>query len=151
MQPRRPAEALACALVISRLAEKGLPATEESRAMAATMLRETRDPGTLLRGVEHDGLRELGMAVLQTARPDDWAQYSLAWLPTAPAGLLDKIATAAIDGGHADAVQGFIDAGLADLVRHPELVYWLWKGPKRAEALLRAPRRRAVSHDSRRH
>lgn len=131
----RPAEALACALVIGRLAEKGLPTVDESRGLAVAMLRDASDPGLLLRGVQHENLRERGLEALQVARPGDWVQYAVSWLPTAPAGLLDKLAGGAIDAGQTDAVQAFIDYGLSDPASHPELMYWLWKGPKKKEAL----------------
>ena len=132
---RRPAEALACGLVLKRLSAKGVPTTDESAALATTILRDAADPALLLKGVEHEGLRELGLEVLQAARPDDWQPFALAWVPYATAGLLDKIATAAIEAGRGDAVQSFIDAGLSDPARHPELLCWLWKGPKKKAAL----------------
>jgi transcription elongation factor GreA len=135
VRPRRPAEALTCALMLDRLGTKGVPLTDESRALAGEMLRSADDPGLLLRGVEHEGLRERGMEVLQVARADDWVHFSLAWLPTASAGMLEKIATAAIDAGHGEAVQKFVDQALNDPARHPEVLVWLWKGPKRRAAL----------------
>ena len=139
VRARRPAEALACGLVLARLAEKGLPSVDESRDLPVTILREAADPGLLLRGVEHENLRERGLDALQAARPEAWLRIALGWLPTAPAGLLDKLAAGVIQAGDAAAVQAFIDQGLADLARHPELIYWLWKGPKRRDAL-RLPR-----------
>ena len=138
VRSRRPAEALACALAITRLAEKGLPTADDSRDLAVAMLRDAPDPGLLLRGVEHENLRERGLDALQVARPSDWVRFTLGWLATAPAGLLDKLASGAIDAGQTDAVQSFIDYGLSDPAAHPELVYWLWKGPKK-RASLRLP------------
>ncbi|MBP7745222.1 MAG: GreA/GreB family elongation factor [Phycisphaerae bacterium] len=135
VESRRPAEALAGALVVERLSEKGLPSDDASRGRAVAMLRAAADPGLLLRGVEHEGLRERGLDALRAARPDDWAQYALAWLPTATAGLLDKIVAAAVAAGHADVVQTFIDTGLSNPVAHHELLYWLWKGPKQKDQL----------------
>ncbi len=132
---RRPAEALTCGLVILRLAKKGLPLTDESRLLAETMLRDAPDPSLWLRDIEHEDLRERGLELLRTARPGDWVEYAVAWLRTAPAGLLDKLATALVDAGEAEAVQSFIDYGLSDPVRHSELIYWLWKGVTRKEAL----------------
>ncbi|MCK4341318.1 MAG: GreA/GreB family elongation factor [Phycisphaerae bacterium] len=132
---RRPSDALACALVIARLSERGLPATEETRALAATMLQEAAEPDKVLAGVYHEGLRERGFQVLQAARPDDWIQFAVALLPSAPAGLLDKLASAAINAGHVETVQSFIDVRLSDPANYPELVYWLWKGPKKADEL----------------
>jgi transcription elongation GreA/GreB family factor len=135
VRPRRPAEALTCALVILRHADKGLPATEESRALAAAILRDAPDPSLWLREVAHEDLRERGLDVLRAARPDDWVQHAVAWLRTAPASLLDKLASALVEAGQTGAVQGFIDYGLSDPVRHPELLYWLWKGVTHKDAL----------------
>jgi transcription elongation factor GreA len=139
VRTRRPAEALTCGLVIARLAKKGLPATEESRGLAETLLRDAPDPSLWLRDIEHEDLRERGLDLLRAARPGDWVHYAVAWLRTAPAGLLDKLASALVDAGQADPVQTFIDYGLADPVRHPELMYWLWRSVTRKDALRLPP------------
>jgi transcription elongation GreA/GreB family factor len=135
VRTRRPAEALACALVLDRLGEKGVPTTAEPRELAVTLLRETADPILLLKGVSHEGLRERGLELLKAAHPETWVELTLSWLTTAPAVLLDKLGTAAVDAGHAADVQQFIDLGLADPAGHPELFFWLWKTPTRAKAL----------------
>ena len=132
---RRPGEALACALMIESLSERGLPATDEGKSLAVYMLRDAKSPDRMLAGVHHDGLRAHGLAALQAARPDDWVRFATALLPTAPAALLDRVAREAVAAGHGDAVQSFLDAGLNDLASHPELVYWLWKGPSAAKQL----------------
>jgi transcription elongation GreA/GreB family factor len=139
VQPHRPWETLTCGLVMRRLTEKGLESDAATLAIAPDVLRDAEDPGTMLRAVPHEGLRELGVALLQEVRPDDWAKYALGWLATAPAGLLDKLVTAALAAGYRDEVQQFIDAGLSDPARHPELVYWLWKGPKQVDQLRLPP------------
>lgn len=128
-------EALTCALVLERLGEKGLPLLDDARSQAVDTLRAAPDAGLLLREVPHDSLRERGLEALKAARPDDWAVHALNWLRTAPAGLLDKLASEAVDAGHTENVQAFIDAGLADPVHYPELLYWIWKGPKKAGGL----------------
>ncbi len=135
VQAHRPAEALTCALVLARLAEKGLPTTDESRGLAEALLRDAADPGVWLRDLGQEDLRERGLDALRSARPTDWIPHAVAWLRTAPAGLLDKVATALIGAGQVEDVQRYIDYGLADPVRHPELLYWLWKGPAKKGAL----------------
>ncbi len=135
VRARRPAEALTCALILDRLGERGVPLPAESAGLSGNLLREAADPGRLLREVDHEGLRDRGIEVLQAARPDDWLTFALAWLPTAPAPLLDRIAAAAVDAGQTAAVQAFIDAGLGDPARNPELLFWLWKGPRCRDAL----------------
>ena len=139
IRARRPAEALACALVLGRLSTKGVPATEDTKGLAVAMLRETSEAVTLLKGVSHEGLRERGFELLKEARPTEWADLAVGWLPSAPAALLDKLATAAVDAGRTEDVQKFVDQGLMDPAGHPELIVWLWKGPTRATALRLPP------------
>jgi transcription elongation GreA/GreB family factor len=137
-QARRPGEALASALVLERLAGKGVPATSDPAAAVIAMLRDAADPVLLLKAVAHEGLRERGFELLRDARSADWADSAAHWLPTAPAPLLDKLATALCGADRAADVQRFIDAGLADPAAHPELIFWLWKGPSHP-ATLRLP------------
>jgi transcription elongation GreA/GreB family factor len=131
----RPADALACALAVQRLAEKGLPSTDETRSIAGKLLRGRAAPHELLFEVRDESLRELGFATLRAARPDDWTRFYVASLPHVPANVLDKLATALIEAGSAEPVQAFVETGLSDIADYPELVYWLWKGPKSAKAL----------------
>jgi transcription elongation factor GreA len=134
-QARRPVDALAAALVLDRLAEKGMGVSVEVAELAHNMLRDADDPGLLLRGLMDERLRERGLAVLATARPDEWAPLAISWLPTASAGLLDRLTTGAIEAGATDAVQSFVDRALGDPARYPELLFWLWKGPRSASQL----------------
>ncbi len=130
----RPSEALACALAIGRLEEKGVPATDESRALPVEMLRTAAAPGKMLMSLEQDNLRDRALAALKTARPDDWADYVVEWLEVAPANLLDALSADALEAGRGDAVQALIDRGLNEPAEHPELLFWLWKGPKHAKS-----------------
>lgn len=132
---RRPAEALACALTVTRLAGKGLPTTDETRVLAETLMRQARDPGALLAALQDETLRLQGWRVLRTARPDDWARFAVAALPAAAAGLLDELAVGVLEAGQGDELQRFIDAGLSDLPDRPELMYWLWREPSCSERL----------------
>lgn len=134
-QKHRPAEALACALAFGRIEEKGIPITEESRELASELLRKAAEPARLLAGIDDEALQLRGLAALRAARPDDWIDEELKLLETASAGLLDQIATDATANERRDVIQRHIDAGLNDMPQHPELVYWLWKGPKQAKAL----------------
>lgn len=131
----RPDDALGAALVLMRLKDKGLPTTDEERVLAIELLRETKRPAQLLAALQPDALRELGLELLAEARPDDWVEAALKWLPTAPASLLDHLVGAALDAGETERVQAFADTALSDLPNHPEFVYWLWKGPKRKQGL----------------
>ncbi len=138
VRARRPAEALAGALALERLGAKGVPGAADARALADELLRTAAEPRLLLAGIELDALLEPAFEALRRARPADWLTHAIAWLEDAPAALLDRLVQAAIEAGRVDAVQSFIDKGLSDLPRHPELMYWLWKGP-RATAGLRLP------------
>lgn len=135
----RPADALACALMIEHLADKGVPATDETRAAASDMLRDLPTPHETLMQIQHDSLRDRGFEKLQSARPDDWVQCMSATLPLAPAPLLDKLATAIIDADQSELVQRFVDQGLSDIAEYPEVAYWLWKGPKKRKGLTLPP------------
>lgn len=131
----RPAEALACALLLSHLQQQGFPVTDEQAALAAKMVEESEDPAELLQRIENETLRNRGILVLQEVRPDAWGGLAITWLPTAPANLLDTLVGGAIEAGRTEEIQAFIDAGLTDLPNNPELVYWLWKGPKHQKQL----------------
>lgn len=134
----REAEALECALALERLAQKGLPVDETTLTLPVEMMRDTRNPVRLLRDLEQDSLRERAFADMRKARPDDWVEHALAFLPEAPAALYDSLVGALFEAERGDAVQAYVDAGLNDLPQHAELVYWLWKGPRDA-AKLRLP------------
>jgi transcription elongation GreA/GreB family factor len=58
--------------------------------------------------------------------------------PRASAGLLDRIATAALAAGMTEQVQAFINAALENPAGNPETLYWLWKGGAR-DARLTVP------------
>ncbi|TWT45218.1 Transcription elongation factor GreA [Phycisphaerae bacterium RAS1] len=135
IRTKRAAEAVCCGLVIDRLAGMGLPATPESRGLAAQMLREAREPTALIRNFEDDAFWEGALLLLPTARPDDYVDHFIALIASAPAARLDTLVGAALKAGRADAVQAVVDASMADLVRSPEVIYWLWKGPKSRDGL----------------
>ncbi len=127
---KRPVDALAAGLALLRLADKGLPVSDEGKTIAADVLRQASRPLYLLEQIESEALRERLPGVLREARPDDWADIAVAWMPTAPASLLDALASAAIEAGRHDRVQAILDAALDEAATHPQLMYWLWKGPK---------------------
>ncbi len=135
VRERRPTDALACALSLNELADKGLAVGAGQEGLAAELLREASDPAEVLLGIEHQRLRERGLETLRQARPDDWATHTIKLLGTAPAGLLDSLIAGAIEAGRVDEVQSFIDQGLADMAHYPELMYWLWKGTRQTKDL----------------
>lgn len=132
---RRPAEALAAALVLDRLSELELPLPLAPRSLVAEILQAAPDPAQLILGLGDDPLWERALAALADALPDRWPDCVTALLPVAPASQLDLLSDAARRGGRLDAVQSCIDDALADPVDFPEVVYWLWKGPQEAAGL----------------
>lgn len=131
----RPAEALETALVLAALQERGLPDDGSSKAAALALLQKAAAPERLLAALGQATLQERGLDWLQEARPADWGHAAIRWLPTAPAGLLDKLVSGAVAAGHATEVQQVIDAAVGDAPRFPEIICWLWKGPRGVSGL----------------
>jgi len=163
VEQRRPAEALAAALVIERLdvaadprvgrsdrsktdatedAAAGGPPTvpdEEGDRPAISMLVRASDPARLIAGLRDDALWELALDALASARPDDGPACAVHMMTRAPASMLDRIVAAGLAAGLRDSVQQHIDEALADPVHHPELIYWLWKRPRHSQELNMPP------------
>jgi transcription elongation GreA/GreB family factor len=127
---RRPAAALAYALVLDKLGEQGVPMNESARSLAVELLRDTTQPVRLVSELKHDSLWERAVALLSKARPDSWIQVGVDLFPVAPAALLDTLASAAREAGRAAEVQKHIEAAVDNPVDAPEIMYWLWRGPK---------------------
>ena len=131
IRPYRPGEALACALVLGRLGERGLPIDEESKALAAEILREAREPAALLASLTDDGLWSRALAELRHARPDDWPDCAEAVFTRAPATQLDELTSMLREAERLGSVQSCIDDAMADPIDYTDIIYWLWKGPKK--------------------
>ncbi len=134
----RPSEALACALVSERIDEIAAGLGEDPKELTRAILRDSTTLAKLIAGLEDDTLWNRALTALAAARPDDVALCTAKLVPVASAPLLDRLVTLACEGEAAELVQGHIDTALADPVDHPEIIYWLWKGPK-AETALRLP------------
>lgn len=135
IEKRRPAEALACALVTERLDRETGQSDEESRELAIRMLRETDNPVALIAKLEDNSLWDLGLEALQAARTDDLASSAVALIPLAASAQLDTLIKMARKGELMAGVQAHIDAGLIEPVDFPEIIYWLWKGSAQTEGL----------------
>lgn len=133
LRAKRPADALAAALVAERLAGKGLALAASTRAAATELLREARDPIALLRRIDSTSLWEQALALLPGARPE-WPRLAVELLRHAPEALLNDLVKAAVDA-HAPELQRALDAALSDPLHHPEIISWLWKGPRIAMSL----------------
>ncbi len=135
LKQRHPSDALGAALIISLLAPKGLPATEESRSRAAALLRASSDPVKLIARLDDAALWQAALTQLRSAYPDDSARYAAQLMGTAPGAMLDRLAQDAIAGGELNAVQTWIERALDDPVQYPDIMYWLWRGPQDCEGL----------------
>jgi transcription elongation GreA/GreB family factor len=132
IRTRRPAEAFACALVAAEIAQaEGVPAN----GLAGEMLGASAKPAKWIAELKHDVLWERALAELPQARPGDWGDVVAALLPLAPAGQFDRLADALRAAGRLSDLQRQIDDALVDPLEYPELIYWLWKGPKDCEGV----------------
>jgi transcription elongation GreA/GreB family factor len=128
----RPSEALACTLVSARIDEIADGLGESARELTAALLRDSADPVELIAGLDHETLWNRALDVLAAARPDDVALCAAELVPLAAAPLIDRLVELAHAADVVELVQAHIDTALADPVDHPEIVYWLWKGPQHA-------------------
>lgn len=135
IERHRPSEALACALVelrIEALAE-GLGAASKARILH--MFRESDNPADMILGLTTDALWTEALAALAEARPDDAPLWAAELFPKATAVILDHLIVLARKGGLLDLIQTHINTALANPVDHPEIVFWLWRGPKESAGL----------------
>ncbi len=127
-EARRPSEALALALVMQRLGEKGLPV--EGEPIAHTVLAAASDPVALIKDLSDAALWISACDMLQVAKPEQYAETCAALMGHAPATALDRVAVDALAGGQLSEVQKWIEKALDKPVDYPEILYWLWKGPQ---------------------
>lgn len=135
IEDKRPSEALACALVSERIDEVAAGPGAESAKRAFELLHRSDDPAALIAGLGNETLWARALKTLVGARPEDASARAVGLMPVAPAALLDKIVAVARAGELLELVQTHIDTALADPVDYPELVHWLWRGPKEGPGL----------------
>jgi transcription elongation GreA/GreB family factor len=131
----RPSESLACCLVSERVDEVADGLGESAKELTAAMLRDSADPAGLIAGLENETLWNRALDALAATRPDHVALCAAELVPLAAAPMLDRLVGLAREPEVIELVQAHIDTALADPVDHPEIVYWLWKGPKDVGAL----------------
>jgi transcription elongation GreA/GreB family factor len=102
------------------------------------MLAAAARPVELIAGLEDVELWSAAVKALLAARPDDGAQRVAELLPAAPAAVLDQVVAVCLGGAQAGQVETIVDAALTEPVKHPEVIFWLWKGPQ-AHATLSLP------------
>lgn len=135
IQTPRPSEALACALVSERIDKIADGLGEDAKELTLEMFRNSNDPAVLIAGIENETLWTRALAALAVARPDDAARWAAELVPSAAAPLLDQLVVMTRQAEVVDLVQTHIDTAMADPVDYPEIIYWLWKGPKDAAGL----------------
>jgi transcription elongation factor GreA len=130
---RRPAEALATALVLHQIEVEGL--ADEGARLASELLEEEREPLKLVAALDDPGQWPPALEALRTASAEEYPRRAAALIGKAPAGLLDRLAADAIAGGELSGVQKWIEKALDEPVKYPDIIYWLWKGPAVHEGL----------------
>ena len=131
----RPSEAFACALVELRIDALADGLGGDSKEVILQILRACQDPAALIRGLTADTLWTEALAALAEARPEDAPLLAAELFPIATAPIMDHLIVLARKGSLLDLIQTHVDTALADPVDNPEIIYWLWKGPKEPEGL----------------
>lgn len=128
---KRPSEAFACALVFAKVDAETGALGDDAQRFAVDMLRNVDDPIQLIGTLPNTALWDLALDALPKAREDDTGLKSAELIPIAPASMLDRLVAMARERGFEELVQSHVDTALANPVDYPEMVYWLWKGPKK--------------------
>ncbi|MFN0135728.1 MAG: GreA/GreB family elongation factor [Phycisphaerae bacterium] len=135
IKAKRPAEAMACALVTQRIDDECGLSHSDVKNLEIEMLKASEKPSALISQMTDAALWEGALAALVAARPDDAATVAVELLPKTPANVLDSVADLAVKGGFAAEVQSAIDGAMADPHKFPELIYWMWKSVVKIEGV----------------
>ncbi len=122
-----PADALAEALVLERLAEA--TAAADAVSIARDILRETSDPGQVLLHIKDSPRFLRALEMLQETRPDNWPEIFERMLPRSTAEGCEWMAKALLKDGHADRLAAAMNRIPDDFLGHLDAVCWLWRGP----------------------
>lgn len=137
---KRPHDALAAGLTLRRMAELGLPVADAHGDVALTILKETPDPVRVFQELESDALWSRALELLPQAVPD-YADTVVALFSTASSSLLDQLVGMAASAGALDRVSAVIQSAVAEPVRFPDVIYWLWKRPAKGSPIEPPPER----------
>ena len=135
VRKRQPWETLATALVLKRLGERGLEMTPEMAQAAETILRESDEPHQIIARMHESDLLPAALDALEAVYPEDHGKHAVQLMGTAPASALDRIAASAVACGAVNEAQKWIEKALDRPVEFPELIHWLWGGPKKCDEL----------------
>ena len=133
IRSRRPADALAAALVGEKIQQDIGGSGEDDEQLAIEMLKAAETPAALIARQENDSLWELALTALEKARPEETGVIAAQLFDRGPATKLDRLAAMAAADQQTATVQEIIDAALESPVDHAEVIYWLWKGPSPTE------------------
>ncbi|MCA9242495.1 MAG: GreA/GreB family elongation factor [Phycisphaerales bacterium] len=131
----RPSEALASALVVERMDRQAGISDDAAKTLAIDMLKESDDAAKLLAGLPDNNLWELGFEALEVANPEAAPGVGLTLMPLAPANVLDQLYASVYAGGRAAEAAAIARTAMDAPVDYPEIMYWLWKGPKQTDGL----------------
>jgi len=143
MRRHRPAEALIAAIALQKTVA---PHVEDSGEDLVTDLLETAEHPIELLCVLPDARTLLhAVEAVQTARPDDWVDVYVHWLPTAPLNAVDQMCTALLDTGHAERLQDVVAKAMERPIDAVSVCCWLWMNPARASDLGAPPHRTVLA------
>ena len=131
----RPTDALETALVLERLKTRGVALPESATGQAVTLLKAAGRPADVIAGLHEPDLWDGALDALRAAKPQQYAAVSAELIGRAPAAALDRLTQDAVAGGQTAAVQDWIEKALDAPHELPEIIFWLWKGPKDAAGL----------------
>jgi transcription elongation factor GreA len=129
LRHKEPADALATALVIERVAADGLPVSTDAHGMALKMLAESDAPVAMVTRVPDARLWSLAVACLEQAFPRRWPELFADLILYAPASQCDVLAKKVEKAGAGHLLPSIVQRALADAGRFTDAVMWIWKGP----------------------
>jgi transcription elongation GreA/GreB family factor len=135
VQMLRPTEALETALVLERLKTRGVPLPDGAEGEAVVLLRTAPKPTEMIAGLRDADLWDSALDALRVAKPEPYAAMAAGLMGRAPAAALDRLAQDAVAGGQTALAQDWIERALDAPHELPEIICWLWKGPKGCEGL----------------
>lgn len=131
---KRPAESLACGLLLERAAQSEEGASA-GRLVATELLKNARDAAALVARLEGNVFWEPALKLLEAARPADAPDLFVSLVPRAPAAMLETVVGSALRLGGGEGVQAHIDSALRDPLRNAEILHWLWRGTDHSSAV----------------
>lgn len=135
IREKRPADALAAALMAAKIALYMGADELESEKEAIEILKSIPDPAPLIAKLPSESFQELALSALQAARGEEAGKLVVPLVPVLAASLQDRLMTMTRKAGQTEAVQVSIDACITDPIHNTEILYWLWKGPRETEGL----------------